>query len=217
MQRRNRLNFLITQAGAYSNWLAGRLESRQKELMDTKPDNNSSSSMSSHADASGAGHPKKGRGGRKRKAVSGEGGGAAVAPSLAANSAAAKRARARLGQDELESAASLLKDANFIQQQQPQSSTAPSSAPAPAPAKSHRQPALITGCTMREYQIVGTEWLISLWEQGLNGILADEMGLGKTLQTIAFLSHLVEKGVWGPFLVVAPLSTLANWVSEVKR
>jgi ATP-dependent DNA helicase len=49
----------------------------------------------------------------------------------------------------------------------------------PAAPRSHRQPALVTGCTLREYQIVGVEWLISLWEQGLNGILADEMGLGK--------------------------------------
>ena len=41
-------------------------------------------------------------------------------------------------------------------------------------------------------------------------VLADEMGLGKTLQTISFLAYLRDKGVWGPFLVVCPLSTLAN-------
>ena len=45
----------------------------------------------------------------------------------------------------------------------------------------------------------------------------DEMGLGKTLQTISFLAHLREKGVWGPFLVVAPLSTINNWVLEFER
>lgn len=43
------------------------------------------------------------------------------------------------------------------------------------------------------------------------------MGLGKTLQTIAFLAHLREKGVWGPFLIVCPLSTLANWINEFER
>ncbi|KAJ3091977.1 hypothetical protein HK102_011881 [Quaeritorhiza haematococci] len=43
----------------------------------------------------------------------------------------------------------------------------------------NRQPELVTGCTMREYQLVGMEWLIGLFENGLNGILADEMGLGK--------------------------------------
>ncbi|KAJ3108454.1 hypothetical protein HDU97_001161 [Phlyctochytrium planicorne] len=87
----------------------------------------------------------------------------------------------------------------------------------PPAERSHRQPSLITGCTMREYQIIGTEWLISLWEQGLNGILADEMGLGKTLQTIAFIAHLVEMKVWGPYLIISPLSTLSNWVSEIHR
>jgi hypothetical protein len=44
---------------------------------------------------------------------------------------------------------------------------------------SHRQPPLVTGGILREYQLAGVEWLISLYENGLNGILADEMGLGK--------------------------------------
>ena len=38
---------------------------------------------------------------------------------------------------------------------------------------------------MRDYQLEGLNWLISLHEGGLNGILADEMGLGKTLQVRA--------------------------------
>lgn len=80
-----------------------------------------------------------------------------------------------------------------------------------------RQPALITGAELRDYQLDGYEWLVSLYENGLNGILADEMGLGKTLQTISFLAHLRAKGVWGPFLIVAPLSTIANWVNEFER
>nr|GMD42056.1 ISWI chromatin-remodeling complex ATPase CHR11 [Ipomoea batatas] len=37
---------------------------------------------------------------------------------------------------------------------------------------------------MRDYQLAGLNWLIRLYENGINGILADEMGLGKTLQTI---------------------------------
>ena len=56
-----------------------------------------------------------------------------------------------------------------------------------------------------------------LYENGVNGILADEMGLGKTLQCISLLSHLVEMGVQGPFLVAAPLSTVPNWVAEFKK
>ncbi|KAF4659947.1 hypothetical protein FOZ61_003477 [Perkinsus olseni] len=62
------------------------------------------------------------------------------------------------------------------------------------------------------YQLEGLNWLVECWEQGRNPILADEMGLGKTITTIAFLNFLytVEK-VKGPFLVVAPLSTLGHW------
>ncbi len=37
------------------------------------------------------------------------------------------------------------------------------------------------------------------------------------VQTIGFLSHLYAKGIKGPFMVVAPLSTLGNWVAEFKR
>ncbi|KIO32390.1 hypothetical protein M407DRAFT_214347 [Tulasnella calospora MUT 4182] len=80
-----------------------------------------------------------------------------------------------------------------------------------------KQPATVTGATLRDYQLAGVQWLALLYENGLNGILADEMGLGKTLQTISFLSHLKEKGVWGPFLVVCPLSVLHNWKAEFEK
>lgn len=40
---------------------------------------------------------------------------------------------------------------------------------------------LFTG-TLHAFQLEGLKWLLSLWENGLNGILADEMGLGKTVQ-----------------------------------
>lgn len=45
---------------------------------------------------------------------------------------------------------------------------------------------------MRDYQIRGLNWMISLYENGINGILADEMGLGKTLQTISLLGYLLN-------------------------
>lgn len=76
------------------------------------------------------------------------------------------------------------------------------------------QPTLVTGCTMKDYQLDGLEWLVTLYENGLNGILADEMGLGKTLQCISLICYLIEHGVKGPFLVVAPLSTVSNWCRE---
>ncbi|EGW31374.1 uncharacterized protein SPAPADRAFT_141249 [Spathaspora passalidarum NRRL Y-27907] len=79
------------------------------------------------------------------------------------------------------------------------------------------QPKLITGCTLKDYQLDGLEWLVTLYQNGLNGILADEMGLGKTVQCIAFLSFLIEQGITGPFLIVVPLSTLSNWYNEVSR
>lgn len=83
--------------------------------------------------------------------------------------------------------------------------------------RSAKQPDLVTGGLMRTYQLEGLEWLTSLYENGLNGILADEMGLGKTIQTISFLAFLREKGINGPFLVAAPLSTTSNWVAEFKK
>jgi len=47
-----------------------------------------------------------------------------------------------------------------------------------------------------------------------NCILADEMGLGKTIQSIALLSEEYDAGVTGPFLIIAPLSTITNWERE---
>lgn len=67
---------------------------------------------------------------------------------------------------------------------------------------------------MKDYQIVGLNWLALLYEQGLSCILADDMGLGKTCQVISFLSHLYERGENGPHLVVVPSSTLENWLRE---
>lgn len=76
---------------------------------------------------------------------------------------------------------------------------------------------LVTGGKLKSYQIKGVKWLISLWQNGLNGILADQMGLGKTIQTIGFLAHLKGNGLDGPYMVIAPLSTLSNWVNEIAR
>lgn len=71
---------------------------------------------------------------------------------------------------------------------------------------------------MRDYQVAGLNWLISLHENGISGILADEMGLGKTLQTISFLGYLRHiMGITGPHLVVVPKSTLDNWKREFSR
>jgi DNA helicase INO80 len=73
-------------------------------------------------------------------------------------------------------------------------------------------------CQLKEYQLKGLNWLVNLYEQGINGILADEMGLGKTVQSISVMAYLAEvHNIWGPFLVIAPASTLHNWQQEITR
>ena len=79
-------------------------------------------------------------------------------------------------------------------------------------------PAFVQNGEMRDYQVQGLNWLISLHENGISGILADEMGLGKTLQTIAFLGYLRHVcGITGPHLIVVPKSTLDNWNREFTK
>lgn len=78
-------------------------------------------------------------------------------------------------------------------------------------------PNLADGCFLKDYQLEGVRWLASLFENGVSGILADEMGLGKTIQVIALVAHLLTMNVSGPFLVVAPLATLPNWVREFEK
>jgi SWI/SNF-related matrix-associated actin-dependent regulator of chromatin subfamily A containing DEAD/H box 1 len=72
-------------------------------------------------------------------------------------------------------------------------------------------------CVLKDYQVVGLNWLALMYRHKVSCILADEMGLGKTCQVIAFLSHLVETGNHGPHLVVCPGSTLENWLRELRR
>lgn len=93
--------------------------------------------------------------------------------------------------------------------------------------------------TLREYQHIGLDWLVTMDERKLNGILADEMGkllkdekflknskflflyslgLGKTIQTIALLAHLAcIKCNWGPHLIIVPSSVMLNWEMEFKK
>ena len=69
------------------------------------------------------------------------------------------------------------------------------------------QPDILSGGQLKDYQVKGLQWMVSLYNNKLNGILADEMGLGKTIQTISLITYLIErKNQNGPFLVIVPLS-----------
>ena len=87
------------------------------------------------------------------------------------------------------------------------------------------QPSLLQpGVTLKEYQMIGVNWLSLLYQKRYSCILADEMGtsiilprctssriscsrasgLGKTVQVISFFAHLKERGRNGPHLIVVP-------------
>ncbi|KAM4740306.1 LOW QUALITY PROTEIN: chromodomain-helicase-DNA-binding protein 6 [Anableps anableps] len=72
------------------------------------------------------------------------------------------------------------------------------------------------GNQLREYQLEGMNWLMFNWYNRKNCILADEMGLGKTIQSITFLYEIFNMGIRGPFLIIAPLSTITNWEREFR-
>lgn len=79
-----------------------------------------------------------------------------------------------------------------------------------------RQPSMLQRGALREYQLVGLQWLVSLFNNRLNGILADEMGLGKTLQTLALLAYLWEnKQIYGPHLIIVPNAVMLSWKEEI--
>jgi len=79
------------------------------------------------------------------------------------------------------------------------------------------QPYLLNN-QLREYQLIGLNWLVALNENKINGILADEMGLGKTIQTIALFAYLaINKGNWGPHLIIVPTTIIVNWEIEFKK
>ncbi|KAI8637639.1 SNF2 family N-terminal domain-containing protein [Parasitella parasitica] len=80
------------------------------------------------------------------------------------------------------------------------------------------QPDILIGGRLKDYQLKGLQWMVSLYNNHLNGILADEMGLGKTIQTISLITYLIEKKRQnGPYLIIVPLSTLTNWTLEFEK
>jgi len=82
------------------------------------------------------------------------------------------------------------------------------------------QPAFIgdENMRLRDYQLAGLNWMVHSWCRHNSVILADEMGLGKTIQSISLLNYMFHKyQLYGPFLVVVPLSTLDAWQREFDK
>ena len=74
------------------------------------------------------------------------------------------------------------------------------------------------GNTLRPYQLEGLNWLRYCWYKKVNSILADEMGLGKTVQIVGVLNDIATNHhITGPFLIIAPLTTLPQWKNEFEK
>ncbi|KAJ3115637.1 hypothetical protein HK098_006915, partial [Nowakowskiella sp. JEL0407] len=229
-QRANRLDFLLNRAGAYSKILAKQLEANQ--LRRRQKASKSSTETPSESETGDKPQTKtkvesKTPERRVTRRVSSRtaalNGTAAASSSTTSTSTKRKvdsptddSSKKRRGRPKSTVDPVTIEEATEIIKSKDQDSK-PSEPVKEVRVGSERQPKLVTGAVMREYQLVGLEWLISLYDNGLNGILGDEMGLGQTLQTIAFLAFLKEKKVHAPFLIVAPLNTIANWVSEFER
>lgn len=96
-------------------------------------------------------------------------------------------------------------------------SLAPPMGEFPEPPRSLREDTSLKG-----HQREGLAWLLHLWSKSpaecRGALLADDMGLGKTLQLLAFMACALERDPdLPPFLVVAPVSLLENWVEEISR
>lgn len=169
----NQLDFLLSKASEYSNFIAADLEELQNAMSQ-----DAAAKLKAEEEQSN-GKKRKGKGGRGR---------------------GSKKAKNNKGEAHLKEA------------QEKHQAGLGSSKPIFI-----QPPNLSKGCKLKDYQLEGVRWLTSLYENGVSGILADEMGLGKTIQVIAMIAHLRSMTVPGPYLVVAPLATLPNWIREFKK
>ena len=70
-----------------------------------------------------------------------------------------------------------------------------------------RQPNILAGGELKEYQLAGLQWMVSLYNNKLNGILADEMG-----------TWISVRGIFSPpnviILLVTHMTSLALFINR---
>jgi len=65
---------------------------------------------------------------------------------------------------------------------------------------------------LREYQAIGLQWLLFLYDNRFGGLLCDDMGLGKTHQVLAMIVAIREQRTKkGVVLVVCPTTVISHW------
>ena len=70
---------------------------------------------------------------------------------------------------------------------------------------------------LRDYQVVGVNWLYNIHKCGFGGVLADEMGLGKSIQLIYFIKEIIKENKEAKILIIAPTSLVYNWNNEFDK
>ena len=76
---------------------------------------------------------------------------------------------------------------------------------------------------LRNYQLIGINWLMFLGNYGLGLALCDDMGLGKSIQTlVAVAESTIEykkknNNKSKPSLIICPNTLIMNWISESKK
>ena len=75
---------------------------------------------------------------------------------------------------------------------------------------------------LRNYQLIGINWLMFLGNYGLGLALCDDMGLGKSIQTLVAVAESTieytkknKKSI--PSLIICPNTLIMNWISESKK